>query len=452
MAQKLWQKKQYKLHDLVEKFETGSDILLDQNLVKADVYGSLAHAVMLTSINILTDAELKKLILAGKEILALNDEGKFKLQFGDEDIHTKVENYITTHYGDVGKKLHAGRSRNDQVLVDIRFFTKESLIIIYEKYIALIETLHVFALKYEYIPMPGYTHMQRAMPSSIGMWAGAYAESMTDTEKIFATVYDLNNQSPLGSGAGYGVILPLDRQMVSDLLGFAKVQNNSLYTQNSRGKIESAILFLFLQMLFDISKLASDVLLFTTTEFNFFHVSDELCTGSSIMPQKKNVDVAELLRSKVHIMQGYFHQVFNTVLNLPSGYNRDFQDTKKPFMEAIQLMPLILDVTKLLIENIAPNKESLTRALGSEIYATGASYDLVQKGIPFREAYKQIGENLDHLKKVDSDEVLRQSQHIGGTGNLNLSQITDQIINLKKKISKERSSFENTLEKLINIS
>ncbi len=448
---KLWQKDNQRLDTAIEQFETGDDLILDLNLVEEDILGSLAHAYMLHSINILTSDEWGKLHNGLLELLSLYKQGKFSLQFGDEDIHSKVENELTKKYGDVGKKLHTGRSRNDQVLVDLRLYTKNKLFLVWEKQLKLTKSLLDSAKKYATVPMPGYTHMQKAMPSSVGMWFGAYTESAVDNLQLLQTAFDLNNQSPLGSGAAYGVNLPLNRPLVAKLLGFAKVQNNSLYNQNSRGKIESIVLFSFLQIVLDISKLASDLLLFTTSEFNFFKISPKLFSGSSIMPQKKNLDIAELLRSKIHTINGYFSQVIQTVINLPSGYNRDLQDTKKPYMEAIELMLKILDVTTILVKNIIPNEKNLRNAMTSELYATNAAYRLVQKGVPFREAYRKIGQNLKTVEVPDIDKYLRQSTNQGATGNLNLGSVSQNLEKSRQNLKKELKKYKNALEKLKNM-
>lgn len=451
MAQKLWQKKNYSLNHLVEEFETGSDLLLDQHLVPYDVYGTMAHAYMLCSIDILTKKELEQIYTVCLDILEKNEIGKFTMEMGDEDVHTKIENAITKKYKQAGLKVHTGRSRNDQVLTALRMYSKDNLLNIWKKTITLLRAFIEFAEKYEMVPMPGYTHMQKAMPSSVGMWAGAYAESIADFIPFLKETYALVNQSPLGAGAGYGVPLPINREETASILGFEKVQNNSLYTQNSRGKIESTVIFTLLQIVSDISRFAQDIMLFTTSEYNFFTVDAALTTGSSIMPQKRNVDIAELLRSKVHIYEGYLHQIFSITATLPSGYNRDVQDAKKPYIEAIEQMPLILDVATLMVKSLKPNKEVLQKSLTPDLFAAGAAYQMVQKGIPFREAYRDVGENLDKLKSMDGEYALKLSKHSGGTANLHLQRLRQhQIRNaneVKEEIGKFRIAIANLLSK-----
>lgn len=438
---KLWNKTSQKLNKIVEKFETRDDLVLDKYMVEADVYGSFAHVFMLSTIGLLTKTELADIHKGLLKILELNKEGKFNLEFGEEDIHTKIENFLTQTIGEAGKKIHVGRSRNDQILLDTRIYTKSELLKIWKNLLDLISVLIGLSEKYSDVPMPGYTHMQKAMPSSVGMWFGSFAESLIDDVKVLQTAFDLNNQSPLGSGAGYGVPLNLNRQLIADLLGFEKVQANSLYCQNSRGKIESIVVFALLQIVFDISKLASDILLFTTSEFNFFEVDESLFTGSSIMPQKRNVDVAELLRSKVNIMQGYLVQVFNTVVNLPSGYNRDFQDIKRPFIESINLTKNVINISEILVKNIKPKKDILVKSMTPELYATHMTYQLVKDGVSFREAYKRTENNINNLPSFDSYEVLKMSKHIGGTANLQNGAMKKELARHKKILLKETKNY-----------
>jgi len=263
---KLWQKNNQTLDSFIESFETKDDLVLDQKLALYDVYGSLAHAKMLEKIGILSRKELAQITLGLKKIREKVELNEFNLQPGDEDIHTKIENFLTEEYGTVGKKIHTGRSRNDQVLTAIRLYSKDKLLEIWEELLLLIESFHTFSKIYETVPMPGFTHMQKAMPSTVGMWANAFVEGLLDDVSVLRSVYDLNDQSPLGSAAGYGVPLPLDREYAAELLGFKNVQNNSIYCQNSRGKIEAQIIASFISIVFDINKFATDVLFFTSSD------------------------------------------------------------------------------------------------------------------------------------------------------------------------------------------
>jgi argininosuccinate lyase len=389
---KLWQKNSQQLNSFIEAFETRDDLLCDQKLIPYDVYGSLAHAKMLYKIKIISKEELTQLEEGLKEILKLNGEGKFVLEAGDEDIHTKIENFLTEKYGEAGKKIHTARSRNDQILTAMRLFGKAEIETIQKEITNLLKTFKAFNKKYGTLPMPGYTHMQKAMPTSIGMWIGSFIASLQDDSKTLQAAYDLMDQSPLGSAAGYGVHIKLDKQYTADLLNFSRVQENPIYCQHTRGKFEAAVLAAFVQILMTINKFASDVLLFTTQEFNFFEASGSVTTGSSIMPQKKNLDLAELLRSKVHIVLGHYTQIISLNANLISGYNRDYQESKKPFMESLELTKQTLQATQILLQNLKPKKKQLTHAMTEDLFATEEALNLVLKGQSFRNAYQKIGQ------------------------------------------------------------
>lgn len=386
---KLWQNGE-NLNNTVESFETKEDLVMDQKLIKYDVLGSIAHAQMLQKIGILSGGELSKLKKGLLEILELDKQGKFKLEIGDEDMHTKIENYLTEKYGVVGQKIHTGRSRNDQVLTAVRLYSKDKLTSIKYETKILVKVFKTFSKKYGSIKMPGYTHMQKAMPSSLGLWTDSFSDSLQDDLVMVEAAFKLIDQSPLGSAAGYGTPIKLDKEYAAKLLGFSKVQDNSLYCQNSKGKIEAVILSSLVQILLTINKFASDVMLFTTSEFNFFKVGNGITTGSSIMPQKKNLDVAELLRSKVHIILGNFTQTVSLSSNLISGYNRDLQEVKKPLIESFEVTLNSIKVTSILLNNIIPNKKNLENALTEEIYAAEKIFDQVKKGVPFRKAYNAV--------------------------------------------------------------
>jgi argininosuccinate lyase len=389
---KLWQKNNDQLSPDIESFETKGDLLLDQKLLVFDVYGSIAHAKMLCKIGILTKAELQKLLKGLEQINSLNKQNKFNLSAGDEDIHTKIENYLTKNYGEVGKKIHAGRSRNDQVLTAIRLYSKNELKMIRSEIRQLIKSFMLFNKKYGSISMPGYTHMQKAMPSSIGLWIDNFIASLADDLISLKAAYDLIDQSPLGSAAGYGTPIKLDKEHTANLLGFKKVQKNPIYCQTSRGKFEAQILASLIQVLLTINKFASDLLLFSTYEFSFIKPTSRITTGSSIMPQKRNLDLAELLRSKVHLVLGNYTQIVSLSSNLISGYNRDLQDSKKPLMESFEITLESLKVTKILLENIVPDIGKLESSMTEELFATERALDLVLKGESFRNAYQKVGE------------------------------------------------------------
>jgi argininosuccinate lyase len=390
---KLWQKG-YNLNKQIEDFTVGDDFLLDEVLVKYDCIASKAHAAMLCKIGILSKKELESLKKGLDEIMKLDAENKFVIKKEDEDCHTAIENYLTENCGEAGKKIHTARSRNDQVLTATRLYSKDELEKTKALVLKLIKTLEKVAAANKDALMPGYTHMQKAMPSSVHLWLSSFSEALKDDLKLLETAFELNDQSPLGSCAGYGTNISVDKEMTAKLLGFKKVQENSLYVQNSRGKIEAANVFALSNVMNDLAKLAGDILLFSTSEFGFMSLSAELCTGSSVMPQKKNLDVMELVRAKASSVSAKQIEIGMMIAKLPSGYNRDLQLTKKPLMESFEITQSCLKMMDLCISNLIINKENMKAACTQEIYAADEANKLVMKGMAFREAYKKIGAKL----------------------------------------------------------
>lgn len=446
---KLWQKN-WEMDKTIEAFETKDDLLMDQKLVSADVMGSIVQAKMLNKIGILTDHELNDAAIGLKEIYELNQSGKFQLVDGDEDVHTKIENYLTEKYGEVGQKIHTGRSRNDQVLTALRLHTKEMLMKIWQAELMLQKEFLLFAKKYTLVAMPGYTHMQKAMPSTVGMWAASFVESLIDDIASLEHSFQLSNKSPLGSAAGYGVPLPLDREYCAEQLGFDQVQISPIYCQNSRGKIEAITLVSMNSVMMTLNKFATDILFFTTSECHYFDVKDELCSGSSIMPQKKNVDIAELLRSKIHTMVGNYTAMVGISTNLISGYNRDLQDTKKILIESLELALGSLKVATILIKNIQPNEKNMLDALTPEIFATHNALDLVESGVIFRRAYRQVGLDRKFEVPVDLQKTLCKSSHLGGAGNLGLDNYEKVISKSNQKLQVEMNKYEKIIQNLLS--
>lgn len=395
---KLWDKKGAKktgnkTNKIVEDYTVGVDYLLDLELLPYDIRCTIAHAKMLHKIKILNEKELSVLLLGLDEILSLWQSGKFKIDKMQEDGHTAIEAYLTEHYGEVGKKVHAGRSRNDQALAMIRLFSKEKLSEIKKEIINLIKELENQIKKQGKIKMPGYTHTQRAMPSSVGMWLGSYLDSLKDDLILIEAVMKVIDQNPLGSAAGYGEnTLGLDRKFTTKELNFKKAQNNPMYCAMSRGKFENIVLQAVSSVMFDIGKLSNDLVLFTTKEFNFFTLPDLFTTGSSIMPQKKNYDVLELMRGNIAIFSGYQYQIENVIKNLFSGYNRDFQLTKEPYIKGIKLALETIRTAALVVKNLEAKKTNLENACSPELYATDEALKLVKEGMSFREAYQEIKE------------------------------------------------------------
>ena len=386
---KLWEKG-YKLNKLIEDFTVGKDYILDQKLIGYDCIASIAHAKMLGKIGVFKKGEVKKLVRELNNIIQLNEKGRFRISRGQEDCHTAIENHLIKKLGDLGKKIHTGRSRNDQVLTALRLYYKKELTDCRNSVNEFIKTITRFLKQYGEIKLPGYTHTRKAMPSSIRIWGSSFVDSMRDNLELIDLALQFIDQSPLGTGAGYGVPLKIDRNYTAKLLGFKKLQKNPIYTQNSRGKFESTILHALSQTMLDLNKVATDLILFSIPELGYFELPKELCTGSSIMPHKKNPDVLELLRAKYHIILAYEFQVKNIIGNLPSGYNRDFQLTKEPTMKGLETTKESLSITGLIFRNLKVNKENCDKALTKDVYATEKVYKLVKKGIPFREAYRII--------------------------------------------------------------
>src|SRR6266581_4781065 len=456
---KLWQKG-YQLNDQVERFEAAQNSLLDTKLIRHDVWGSLAHIAMLTKIGVLTETEHSVLKDALCKVLELEEEHAFTVTLEDEDVHTCVENFLAANAGPVGKKIHMARSRNDQVLVDLRLYGKEQMHNIMTRLCDLCLALIGLAETHAGVPMPGYTHMQRAMLSSVGLWASSFAEALLDDEQLLSAAYKLNDQSPLGSAAGYGVPIDIDRQYCSDLLGFSHVQNNVIYVQNSRGKIEAAIVQALAQIMLDLSKLAQDILLFTTVEYGFFQVAQELCTGSSIMPQKRNPGVMELVRARTQTMLALQQQILGIVSGLPSGYNMDYQETKRPFMEALNLVQESLEVCTLVVSALDTNTERLTAACTFELFAADRAYELATTAnLPFRDAYRivsaEVAALLDRHQPlpVESQEQLVQRltarSHQGSAGNLGLAQADSRLEEVEVTWKKRAETFTAAIQQLV---
>lgn len=387
---KLWQDK--KLNKKVEKFTVGNDYLLDKKLLLYDCKASIAHAKMLKKIGILEGDELLKLEKELNNIIDMDKKGNFEIKLEDEDCHTAIENYLTKKLGDLGKKIHTARSRNDQVAAAMKLYEKDEIGNVISLAGKLVNSLKKLAGNNAV--MPGYTHMQKAMPSSVKLWAESFVESLEDDLKLLNCALGIIDKNPLGTGAGYGVPLKVDKDITKNELGFKENYKNSIYVQNSRGKHEAVILNALVNVMFTLNKLASDIILFSMPEFGYFSLPSEFTTGSSIMPQKKNPDVLELVRAKYSIVLGYEFQLKSLIGNLISGYNRDLQLTKEPLMKGIEETKDCLEIMSLVVSGLKVNKDNCKKAMSSELYATEKVYSLVKKGKSFREAYKEVKEKL----------------------------------------------------------
>ncbi len=448
---KLWDKG-YKFDKLIEDYTVGEDYILDERLIPYDIYGNMAHAIMLAKLGILTDDELSLARDGLIEIYNLWKEGKFHIQKEDEDVHTKVENYLTERFGEVGKKIHTGRSRNDQVLLDIRLYMKDALLNIEEVLSFLCKDLLDFTREYLFVPMPGYTHTRVAMPGSVGLWAHGLFEALSDDLKLINYIYEIIDQSPLGSAAGYGVPLPLDRELVADLLGFDKVQKNVIYVQNSRGKFDMLIVDALEQIMVDLSRYAQDLIYFTMPQFGYFSLPDELLSGSSIMPQKKNPDMLELMRAKAAQLSSFKVALSGIVSKLPTGYSRDLQLTKGYLFSAFDITSMSIKVMDRVFQGLSVNEEHLKKDLSKEIFATDYALMMVEKeGIPFREAYKKVAKRIDELSPLDPEEVIRERTHLGTPSNLGLDEDEELIEEMVTQIGKRKEKFYSKIGELMGI-
>lgn len=426
---KLWQKesKDSDIQKRIETFTVGSDKIWDLYLAKSDVQGSLAHAKMLQSIGLLTAAELEDLEEGLHTILKSVEASTFTIDQGVEDVHSQIEILLTRDKGAVGKKIHSGRSRNDQSLVAIKLFVKEQLKTIAKKTGIVFHQLAALSEKHQSVLIPGYTHMQLAMPSSFGLWFGAYAESLSDDLEVLIAAYNVANKNPLGSGAGFGSSFPLDRQLTTDLLGFASLNYNVVYAQMTRGKTEKITAVALATLGATLSRFSSDVCLYMNQHFDFVTFSQEFTTGSSIMPHKKNPDVFELIRAKCNRIQALPNELTLLMNNLTSGYHRDMQLTKECLFPALIEMHNCLDILSLMLDNIIIKDNPLTDEKYQAIFTVEAVNKLVLSGIPFREAYLTIGKQVDD-KSFEADTKI-QHVHEGSIGNLCNSQIKKHFEN-----------------------
>ena len=412
---KLWDKG-YEVTAEIERFTVGRDREMDMYLAEADVLGSMAHITMLESIGLLKTDELQALLAELRNILADIRAGKFVIEEGIEDVHSQVELMLTRRLGDVGKKIHSGRSRNDQVLVDLKLFIRKQLRLVAEDVRCLFTELQSQSERYKDVLMPGYTHLQVAMPSSFGLWLGAYAESLADDLVFLQAAYRITNRNPLGSAAGYGSSFPLNRTMTTELLGFDSLDYNVVYAQMGRGKTERNVAFALAGIASTVSKLAFDACLFNSQNFGFIKLPQECTTGSSIMPHKKNPDVFELTRAKCNKLQALPQQITLIMNNLPSGYFRDLQIIKEVFLPAFQELRDCLQMATYIIERLEVNSHILNDPRYDLMFSVEEVNRLASEGMPFRDAYKKVGLDIEAGKFVPKKEV--HHTHEGSIGNL----------------------------------
>lgn len=415
MATKLWEKS-VEVNKDIERFTVGRDREMDLYLAKYDVLGSMAHITMLETIGLLTADELQSLLAELKTIYAQAERGEFIIEEGVEDVHSQVELMLTRRLGDVGKKIHSGRSRNDQVLVDLKLFTRAEIKTIAEAVEQLFQALIEQSERYKGVLMPGYTHLQIAMPSSFGLWFGAYAESLVDDMLFLQAAFKMCNRNPLGSAAGYGSSFPLNRSLTTRLLGFDSMNYNVVYAQMGRGKMERNVAFALASIAGTVAKLAYDACLFNSQNFGFVKLPDECTTGSSIMPHKKNPDVFELTRAKCNKLQALPQQIMLIANNLPCGYFRDLQIIKEVFLPAFQELKDCLQMTTYIIREMKVNDHILDDERYAPIFSVEEVNRLAREGMPFRDAYKKVGLDIEAGRFVPCKEV--HHTHEGSIGNL----------------------------------
>ena len=415
MAEKLWSKN-FEINKEIERFTVGRDREMDLYLAPYDVLGSMAHITMLQSIGLLGADELPQLLDALRDIHAQAERGEFEIEEGVEDVHSQVELMLTRRLGDMGKKIHSGRSRNDQVLVDLKLFTRHALRQTVEQVKVLFDELLQKSEQYKDVLMPGYTHLQIAMPSSFGLWFGAYAESLADDMLFLQAAYKLTNRNPLGSAAGYGSSFPLNRQMTTDLLGFDTMNYNVVYAQMGRGKMERNVAFALASVAGTLAKMAFDACLFNSQNFSFVRLPKECTTGSSIMPHKKNPDVFELIRAKSNKIQSLPQQVTLIMNNLPVGYFRDLQIIKEVFLPAFDELKDCLQMAAYIINKMEVDEHILDNPMYDPMFSVEEVNRLAANGMPFRDAYKTVGLQIE-AGTFHADRHIHHT-HEGSIGNL----------------------------------
>lgn len=435
MANKLWEKN-YEINHEIERFTVGRDREMDLYLAKYDVLGSMAHITMLESIGLLEKEELKPLLDELKNIYELCEKGEFVIEDGIEDVHSQVELMLTRKLGDMGKKIHSGRSRNDQVLVDLKLFTRHQLKEIADAVKVLFDELLQKSNQYKEVLMPGYTHLQIAMPSSFGLWFGAYAESLADDMLFLQAAYKMTNRNPLGSAAGYGSSFPLNRTMTTQLLGFDSMDYNVVYAQMGRGKMERNVAFALASVAGTLAKMAFDACMFNSQNFSFVKLPKECTTGSSIMPHKKNPDVFELIRAKCNKIQALPQQVMMIMNNLPVGYFRDLQVIKEVFLPAFDELADCLQMAAYIINKIEVNEHILDNPMYDPIFSVEEVNRLAAAGMPFRDAYKKVGLEIE-AGTFHADHNIHHT-HEGSIGNLCNDEINALMNNVLKGFNFER--------------
>ena len=440
----------------VLEFTVGDDPILDRELVKWDAAGTAAHVTMLSRMKmpkgvppVVTPAEAAKVRRELAKVVREFADGRFEIREADQEVHMAVERRLTETLGDLGKKIHTGRSRNDQVAVDVRLHIKDQILALEDEVSALASSLCAFGKRHSLVPLVGRTHLQPAMPSSVGVWASGHAEMILDQVANLEAAYRMNDLCPLGSAAGYGVPLPLDRRLTSDLLGFSRPLHNVFGASMARGENEAALLSALAQLMAVISRLAQDLIIFSMPEFAYFRLPREYCTGSSIMPQKYNPDVLELVRSKTATVLGLQVAALSQLHAMPGGYNRDLQDSKGLYMKGLSVTRTTLRIMAKMVDGISVDEEKLRAGFIPGVFATDAALRQVAAGVPWREAYHDVRDHLERLESEDADAAVLAKRHIGATNGLDWRMYSGRISGLKKDVAKRRNAFNSKIKSLL---
>lgn len=401
---KLWEKGESRILKVVEEFEVGKDYIYDREIATYDVIGTIAHVKMLNKIGILSDEERDRVVEELEKLLQSFKETPPVLKVEDEDIHTYIENYLVSKLGDLGKKIHTGRSRNDQVLTALRLYERDKINEIIQKLTSVIQKLKNLSDTYLGKPLIGYTHLRQAMPTTVDTWFNSFVEALEDDKKLLDMLLEFINRNPLGSSAGYGFPIKLDRDFTTKYLEFSDFIRNTIYAQNTRGKYESFIIFALTTVVSDIARFANDIIIFSSDEFSFIKLSKEITTGSSIMPHKKNPDVFELMRAKSKKLLGYLVSTVSITSSLTSGYSKDLQETKESIIESINETTKILDVLGEVVEYIHFDEDAVFSKMEKDIFSVDIAVSVMEKfGIPFRDAYRKVGSTLEKYQKTNKD-------------------------------------------------
>ena len=439
----------------VLEFTVGRDPVLDLVLAEADCIGSAAHVTMLSRMpvkpRLFSRAARDRVVGELVAMMRRARAGDLIIEERDQDIHLAVERALTEKLGDLGRRIHTARSRNDQVAVDLRLYGKEQLLDALDEMIVLAQVLIRFGRRYRAVPMVGRTHLQPAMPNSVGVWATAYAEALIDDMILVRGAFDFNDACPLGSAAGYGVPVPIDRVLTARLLGFARPVHNVMYASNARGQCESVILQAFSQVMLSLSRLAEDLILFSMPEFGYFTLPVEYSTGSSIMPQKRNPDVLELVRAKSARVAADASAIMTIVKGLAGGYNRDLQETKEPFLNGCATTRASLRILAKLIEGIEIDRSALKRGFTPAVFATDRVLDWVAAGKPFREAYDLVKDRLGELEHQDPVAAIRRKTHLGATAGLDFGVFRDRLADVKRFVGAARGRYHGAISKLLGV-